>query len=213
MYNFMPLMETFGAQCRKPSGLLGGLMGPLMNWRHKPLSRWTIALMDIQPDSYVLDIGCGGGMAIREIARIASGGFVAGVDYSEIMVQQALKHNASAVAEKRVTIKKGDISSLPFKNESFDKACAIESFNYWPDPVGGLKEVHRVLKDGGLVAITTAWSKEMGNQLKYTVMARKMRFPLYAGPEIVEMLIAAGFSEVQFRLKNGKGWLCAIGIK
>ena len=209
----MPLTRIFGAQCRKPSGWLGGLMGPLMNWRHQPLSRWTIELMDIQPDSSILDIGCGGGMTIKEIAGIATGGFVAGVDYSSIMVQQALKRNAATVGAERVAVKRGDITNLPFEDASFDRACAIESFNYWPEPVAGLKEVYRVLKDRGSVAITTAWNKEMDDQPKYAAMAQKMRFPLYAGAEMVAMLTAAGFSEVQFRLKDGRGWLCATGVK
>jgi ubiquinone/menaquinone biosynthesis C-methylase UbiE len=207
------LIEVFGAQFRKPSGLLGRLMGPLMNWRHSPLSRWTIELMDIQSGNSVLDIGCGGGMAIKEIAKIATGGFVAGVDYSEIMVRQALKYNAAEVCAMRVAIKNGDISNLPFKDESFDKACAIESFNFWPNPIAGLKEVHRVLRPRGLVAIATGWSKEMPNQQKYAAMAHKMGFPLYAGSEMVEMLTAVGFSQAQFKLKDGKHWLCAIGVK
>jgi ubiquinone/menaquinone biosynthesis C-methylase UbiE len=211
--SFMPLMRVFGDQCRKPSGLLGGLMGPLMNWRHRPLSRWTIEMMGIQPYSSILDIGCGGGMTIKEMARLATGGFVAGVDYSEVMVRQALKRNAAAVKAERVAVKRGDISNLPFEDAIFDLACAIESFNYWPEPVAGLKEVYRVLKDGGLLAITTAWNKEMDDQPKYAAMAQKMRFPLYAGDEMVVMLNAAGFSEVQFRLKDGRGWLCTVGVK
>ena len=177
------------------------------------MSRWTIELLGIRPHDSVLDIGCGGGMTIREMAGIATGGFVAGVDYSAVMVRQALRHNAAAVSAGRVAIKKGDIASLPFEDASFDRACAIESFNYWPEPVAGLKEVRRVLKDRGLVAITTAWSKEMDNHTKYAVMAQKMRFPLYAGSEMVAMLAAAGFSQVQFQLKNGRGWLCATGVK
>ena len=213
MNDFMPFMRVFGAQCRRPSGWLGGLMGPLMNWRHRPLSQWTIELMDIQPHSSVLDVGCGGGMTIKEIARIVTGGFVAGVDYSPVMVQQALRRNAAAVGAERVAVKRGDISNLPFEDASFDRACAIESFNYWPEPVAGLEEVYRVLKPKGLVAITTAWNKEMGDQPKYAAMARKMRFPLYAGAEMVAMLTAAGFSKAEFRLKDGKGWLCAVGVK
>jgi ubiquinone/menaquinone biosynthesis C-methylase UbiE len=209
----MPFSGAFGAQFRKPSGWLGRLMGPLMNWRHRPLSRWTIGLMDIRPDSLILDIGCGGGMAIREMARIATGGLVAGVDYSPIMVRQARRYNAAAVAAERVVIKKGNISNLPFADASFDRACAIESFNYWPEPVVGLKEVFRVLKDGGLVVITTAWNKEIDGRLKYAAMARKMRFPLYASAEMTAMLTAAGFSRVQFQLKDGQGWLCATGVK
>ena len=111
------MIEVLGAQCRKPSGLFGRLMGSLMNWGHKPLSRWAIELMNIQPNDSVLDIGCGGGMAIKEIAKIATSGAVAGVDYSEIMVGQALKHNAAAVRARHVVIKYGNISKLPFEDE------------------------------------------------------------------------------------------------
>jgi ubiquinone/menaquinone biosynthesis C-methylase UbiE len=206
-------MRVFGDQCRKPSGLLGGLMGPLMNWSHRPLSRWTIEMMGIQPHSSILDVGCGGGMTIKEMAKIATVGFVAGVDYSEIMVRQALKRNAAAVKAERVAVERGDISNLPFEDAIFDLACAIESFNYWPEPVAGLKEVYRVLKDGGLVAITTAWNKEMDDQPRYAALAHKMRFPLYSGDEMVAMLTGAGFSKVQFRLKDGRGWLCTVGVK
>ena len=145
----MNLAGVVGAQTRKPNGLLGRWMGLLMNWSHRPLSKWTIEQMKIQPDDFVLDIGCGGGMAIKEITKIATNGFVAGVDYSETMVKQALKHNAAAVCATRVEIRNGSISNLPFKDASFDKAYAIESFNFWPDPVAGLKEVHRVLKPTG----------------------------------------------------------------
>lgn len=207
------LAEVVGAQSRRPSGLLGKLMGLLMNWRHRPLSKWTIKLMNIQADDFVLDIGCGGGMAVKEIAKIATSGFVAGIDYSEIMVQQALRHNAAAVGAMRVAIKNGSISNLPFKDESFDKAYAIESFNFWPDPIAGLKEVHRVLRPKGLVAIATGWSKEMPNQERYVAMAHKMRFSLYSGSQIVEMLNAAGFPQARFTVKAGKHWLCAIGVK
>ena len=189
------------------------VMGPVMNWRHKPLSRWTIELMNIQRDDFVLDIGCGGGMTIKEIAKITTSGFVAGVDYSKIMVQQALKCNAAAVRAMRVVIKYGNISKLPFEDESFDKACAIESFHFWPDPIAGLKEVHRVLRPKGLVVITTGWSKEMPNHQKYVAMARKMSFPIFSGPEMVEMLTAVGFPQAQFRLKAGNHWFCAIGVK
>ena len=209
----MNLAGVVGAQSRKPSGLLGRFMGLLMNWSHKPLSKWTIRLMNIKSDDSVLDIGCGGGMAIKEIAKITTNGFVAGVDYSETMVRQALKHNSSAVYATRVEIRNGSISNLPFKDETFDKAYAIESFNFWPDPIAGLKEVYRVLKPKGLVAISTAWSKEMPNQRKYTAMARKMRFSLYSGSEMVDMLTTAGFPQAQLEFQAGKKWLCIIGVK
>ena len=169
--------------------------------------------MNIQPDDSVLDIGCGGGMAIKEITKITTNGFVAGVDYSETMVRQALKHNSSAVCATRVEIKNSSISDLPFKDEAFDKAYAIESFNFWSDPIAGLKEVYRVLKPGGLIAVATGWSKEISNQRKYTAMARRMRFSLYSGTEMVDMLTVAGFPQTRFQFRVNKDWLCTIGVK
>lgn len=209
----MNLAEVVGAQTRRPSGLLGRWMGLLMNWRHRPLSKWTIGLMNIQPEDFVLDIGCGGGMAIKEIAKITTNGFVAGVDYSETMVRQALKHNSSAVCATRVEVKNGTISNLPFKDEAFDKAYAIESFNFWSDPLAGLKEVYRVLKPGGLIAVATGWSKEIPNQRKYAAMARRMHFSLYSGAEMVDMFAAAGFPQTRFQFRASKDWLCTIGVK
>lgn len=171
--------------------------------------------MDMQPADHVLDVGCGGGMAIKLIARIAMGGFVAGVDYSEVMVQQARKRNAAAVRAGRVEVRYGDISALPFDDESFDKVCAIESFYFWPNPIANLKEVHRVLKPSGLVAIAMEGSKEMPNWRKYVTLADRMGFPFYSGAEMVERLTAAGFSQAWFETvpEKGQGWLCTLAVK
>jgi len=171
--------------------------------------------MDIRPGDHVLDIGCGGGMAIKRMAEIAIDGFVAGVDPSEIMVQQALRCNAATVQARRVTVKPGSISALPYKDESFDRVCAIESFYFWPDPIAGLKEVHRVLRPGGRLVIALEWSKEMRNPKRQVIrlLAAKMGCPLYSGAEMIEILTAAGFSQAQFQFNPGPSWFGAIGLK
>jgi hypothetical protein len=53
----MALARLMGAQVRKPSGLLGRLLGHIMARGHRPLTDWTLSLMDIQPTDRVLDIG------------------------------------------------------------------------------------------------------------------------------------------------------------
>ena len=126
----MGLIEKLGTQFRKPSGLIGRIMGHWMNWQHSRLTKWAIQLMDVRPDDHVLDIGCGGGIAIKRIAKIAVDGVVAGVDYSEIMVQQALQCNAATVRAGRMTVKPGSISALPYEDESFDKVYAHEPLQY-----------------------------------------------------------------------------------
>ena len=205
-----------GKQARKPSGWLGKVMfGHMAAWGHRPLTRWAISFLDVQPTDHMLDVGCGGGMAIQLIARITLEGFAAGVDYSEEMVQQARKRNSAAVRAGRVEIKHGNIAALPYNDESFDKVIAVETFYFWPDPAANLKEVHRVLKPGGLVALAMEGSTESPDQQKQIALAARMEFPIYSGAEMAEMLTAAGFSQAWFESVPDKasGWLCALGAK
>jgi SAM-dependent methyltransferase len=85
------------SQFRKPSGMLGRLIGNGMARGNEPEARWTIDLLNIQPDSRVLEIGFGPGVAIEYAAQQAVQGHVSGIDYSETMVQVARKRNASAI--------------------------------------------------------------------------------------------------------------------
>ena len=210
------LIKLVGRQARKPSGWLGKIwFGHLGGWGHKSVTNWAIGFMDIQPTDRVLDIGCGGGMAVKLIAQMAVEGFVAGVDYSEEMVQQARKRNMAAVQAGRVEIKHGNVAVLPYDDESFDKVIAVETFYFWPDPVANLQEVRRVLKPGGRVALAMEGSKEPPNQRKQVALAARMEFPLYSGAEMKEMLAAAGFSRAWFESapEKGWGWLCALGTR
>ena len=139
--------SIMGRQARKPSGWLGkGRFGQLAARGHRPLTRWAIGFMHIQPTDRVLDIGCGGGMAIQLIADIAVDGSVAGVDYSENMVQHARQRNANTIRAGRVEIRHGNVSALPYDDGSFDKVIAVETLYFWPDPVPNLQEVRRVVR-------------------------------------------------------------------
>jgi ubiquinone/menaquinone biosynthesis C-methylase UbiE len=211
----MALARLMGAQVRKPSGLLGRLLGHIMARGHRPLTDWTLSLMDIQPTDRVLDIGCGSGMAMHLIAGITVHGFVTGVDYSTVMVRQASQRNASDVQSGQEAVVHGNVSALPLGDHFFDKACAIETFYFWHDPLACLKEVRRVLKPGGLVAIAMEMSKEEdGARHKAAAIAVAYRFMIYSHAEMEHLLLRAGFSRVRCVIdqEQGNGWLCALGF-
>lgn len=210
------LLRTLGRQARKPSGWWGRMVyGHMAAYGHRPLTRWAMSFMDVQPTDRVLDIGCGSGTATQLIAQTASEGSVAGVDYSQDMVQQALKRNAAAVRLRRVEIQRGNVSALPYDDESFDKVIAVETFYFWPDPVPNLQEVRRVIRPGGLLALAMEGSREAPNPQRHAALAARMGFSLYSGAEMEEMLVAAGFSRAWFESApdRGWGWLCALGVK
>jgi len=79
-------MEKMVKQCRKPTGLFGRFVGMGMNRGHSRLRRWGLSHISIKTNAIILDVGCGGGKAVQELARISSSGKVCGIDYSEEMV-------------------------------------------------------------------------------------------------------------------------------
>jgi ubiquinone/menaquinone biosynthesis C-methylase UbiE len=154
--------------------------------------RWVIDLLDIQPHDSVLEVGFGPGVGLQLLARLASAGYVAGVDYSEAMVAQATARNAQTIEHGRVDLRHGSVERLPFADQSFDKALAINSMQVWPDAGAGLREMRRVLRPGGSIALG---------------------FTPYAGQPksgLPEMLTAAGFTAAH--VVEAEEGFCALAI-
>jgi ubiquinone/menaquinone biosynthesis C-methylase UbiE len=143
------LMRMFG----RPRGLLGRIGGAIMARANRQCAAWVIAdVLRIQPSDNVLEVGFGPGVGIECLVR-ASAANVAGVDPSDEMVAQAKARNGNAVGQGRVDLRLGSVERLPFNDDTFDAALAINSMQVWPDAVGGLREMRRVLKRGGRIAL------------------------------------------------------------
>jgi ubiquinone/menaquinone biosynthesis C-methylase UbiE len=124
-----------------------------MAYENRERNRWIVTFLDLQPDDHMLEVGFGPGLAIQYVSEKIVKGFVAGIDSSTVMVKLASKRNVSTVREGRANLTYGSVSALPCGDNSFDKVFAINSMHHWPEPREGLKEVRRVLKPGGLIAI------------------------------------------------------------
>lgn len=98
------------------------------------------------PDAQaILDVGAGSGSTLRYLLR-ATDATVVGIDRSGGMLSRA-----PAAALRAVM----DAERLGFREGSFDVAVAMFVLFHLPDPLAGLREIRRVLKDGATVAITT----------------------------------------------------------
>jgi ubiquinone/menaquinone biosynthesis C-methylase UbiE len=180
------LIRTFG----RPKGVLGRLGGIIMARTNLACAAWVIDLLEIQRNDKVLEVGFGPGVGIR---LLASAGYVAGVDASGEMVEQATARNADVIRSGRVDLRHGSAEGLPFEDNTFDKAMAINSMQIWPDAVGGLQEVRRVMRSGGRVALG---------------------FTPYSGQPnsgLTETLAAAGFT--QARVVESDQGFCALAVK
>ena len=151
------LFEAVRTQFARPDGFAGRLAGWEMALRrsNRSRNRWAVALLDVQPQDHVLEIGFGPGLAIREFARRATDGLVIGVDHSEVMVRHATARNRAAVEQGRVDLRLGSVLNLSDLNETFDKALAVNNFGMWPEPEARLKELRRALRPSGRVAIVS----------------------------------------------------------
>src|SRR5262249_31441868 len=115
------LMRMFG----RPKGALGRLGGVIMAHMNRDAASQIIEMLDFRPDDKVLEVGFGPGVAIQLLLHRVPAGSVAGIDYSQEMVRQAAARNAAALRNLRVDLRYGSVERMPFPDERFDKALAI----------------------------------------------------------------------------------------
>jgi ubiquinone/menaquinone biosynthesis C-methylase UbiE len=196
-------------QFSNPSGLLGKFIGNRMAKGNVYDAQWTISLLDIRPNHRLLEIGFGPGVSTQMASEKASKGFVAGIDHSWTMVQSASQRNADAIQSGRMELKEGDVTSLPYPDQSFDIAYSLHSIYFWQNPVNCLKEIKRVLKPGGLLAITI----QPKHKWKQNVDAEVMT--LYFGKDIASLFSDAGYRNIRVEVPppDDKVFLeCILGV-
>jgi ubiquinone/menaquinone biosynthesis C-methylase UbiE len=127
----------------------------------EPALRPIIAAMQLAPGSRGLDIGCGIGLQAPLLAEaIGPSGRVTGLDISAELLAYAQNRIRPLAGAARITFQEGDMLSLPFPDDTFDWVWSVDCVGY---PAGDLlpvlKEVTRVVRQGGAVAIA-AWTSQ-----------------------------------------------------
>ena len=139
---------------RRASGYESGLIGKL----HEDIVNRTIRIaVTIAPDAQrVLDVGCGTGYLLRQIARQLPGAVdLAGIYAAPRMVEVA---RATLPADPRLRFSTGFAERLPYPAGSFDVVVSTTSFDHWADQRAGLAECARVLTPGGHLVLTDLFS-------------------------------------------------------
>ena len=115
----------------------------------------ALSVLDLASGERVLDIGCGAGVNFDALgAQVGSGGLVVGLDYSEGMVRAARERTPGTPAPTAVC--RGDATTLPFADGSFDAAYATLSLSAMATAETAVEEVSRVLRPGGRLAVVDA---------------------------------------------------------
>lgn len=187
--------RLIGRNYGRPSGLVGRLTARLMRRGNAALNLWLLGLLDVQPEDRVLEVGFGPGVALDALLAGAADGFVAGVDASALMVQQARTRHATAIATGRLAVRQGDAAALPFGEATFDRACGTHVIYFWPDPVAAMRELRRVLRPGGTLALGYQQREHMPEVALRTTGTIASR--LYGPGEVEQVVHEAGFVAVR----------------
>jgi SAM-dependent methyltransferase len=166
--------------------------------------RYLFRALDFQPTDRVLDAGCGRGFFMKYVTELAPCRYF-GVDLDFEHLEIALRQNRARGA----SVARSLIEPLPFADDTFDKIIFSEVLEHLPDDWGGLNEIKRVLKPGGLLFLTVPnhnypfWWDPINKSLE-TVFHTHIQHGAFAGiwanherlyyPDEIKALVArAGF--------------------
>jgi demethylmenaquinone methyltransferase / 2-methoxy-6-polyprenyl-1,4-benzoquinol methylase len=201
-----------------------------IKWRKDTMRR-----MDVQPGSRALDVCCGtADWTIALAEAVGPTGKVTGLDFSQNMLNVGIE-KVKELGLDQVTLIHGNAMELPFPDNSFDYVTIGFGLRNVPDYLQVLKEMHRVLKPGGIaVCLETSQPILIGyKQLYYfyfrfimplfgKMLAKSYReyawlhesardFP--GMRELARLFETAGFKEVKYKPYSGGAAAVHIGKK
>ena len=123
--------------------------------------RAVIETLKLPSGSRGLDAGCGIGLQCLLLAEaVGLTGNVTGIDVSTEFLNRGQEIAKEAGLTERISFQEGDVANIPFDNNIFDWAWSADCIGYGPwEPLPLMKELARVVKPGGIVAIS-GWSSE-----------------------------------------------------
>jgi SAM-dependent methyltransferase len=130
--------------------LLGAVVAKSLTLSREQVAETAIALLAVQPDSAVLELGCGSGHLLFRLAARLRRGLSVGVDPSEWMVRHARHRNRHWIRAGRAAVCQAgsaDLGQLPAGH--FDAVLGVHVVCFWSRPERDLAEVKRVLRPGG----------------------------------------------------------------
>jgi demethylmenaquinone methyltransferase/2-methoxy-6-polyprenyl-1,4-benzoquinol methylase len=138
---FAPLGPTYDRYARLLS------LGQDPRWR-----RFLVSRLDVGPDARVLDVATGTGAVALELVQ-RYGCSVVGIDRSREMLAVAHRRVAAHELAAKVELLEGRAETLPFADASFDALTVTYLLRYVDDPAATIRELVRVVRPGGTVAL------------------------------------------------------------
>jgi SAM-dependent methyltransferase len=173
-----------------------------MDMAYRRRTRILLEYLELRDGLSVLDCGCGMGFYLLALSRLRRLDLV-GIDTDPIRLEQARRAAPAARLER------ADVARLPFDDRCFDRVLMTEVLEHVDDDLGALREVRRVLRPGGILAVSVpnagfpfwwdpinrVWTALGGDPIREGPVAGMWsnHVRLYRPSEVADAVAAAGF--------------------
>jgi ubiquinone/menaquinone biosynthesis C-methylase UbiE len=157
--------------------------------------------------SRLLDIACGPGNFTGKLAeQLPSGGLAVGLDISVPMLTRAVRDNSG----HRTCYVRGDAGTLPFGDETFDAVCCFGALYLMPEPFQVAREMVRVLRPGGRVAILTSYASRIP-PIRYAAEAgaKVIGLRMFDRDAFVDLFSESGLVDIEQQIQRNLQFVTA----
>lgn len=173
------------------------MVAKMMDIRNREFYKKMITELDIKSGDNIFEIGYGSGLGIELIAEHSADCSIYGIDFSELMFQEASKRNKKYIETAKVQLSYGDLLTANLENRKYDKIFCINVIYFWNELNQVFEKIYAMLNNEGRFCIFMTPEKEIKN-LKFAEDFNK-----YSIEEVCSALKNAGFKSVTYKLDKG----------
>jgi SAM-dependent methyltransferase len=158
----------------------------------------------------VVDVPCGGGVALRGVRPGQALDYVA-CDISALMLQRTRRFAEGRGVGDQVTYREGDVGALPFRDGEFDLVASFTGLHCFPDPHQAVRELVRVLKPGGVLTGSALLRRRgvRADLIRTAGTVGGVLGPMCTADDVRAWTAEAGLTGLDLRLSGGLGYFRA----
>ena len=199
------MFNEIARQLRQPTGILGKILSKFLKRMNGDIYKQMVKELAAQDGEKIYEIGYGHGSGINQVAQAANCE-VNGIDFSEVMYNDAVKLNADLITNKKVTLTFGDFLTTEIDAGYYDKIFCVNVIYFWSDLLKPFAKIKNSLTAKGIFYIYMDSLEEIKNS-KFT---NESSFNFYDMEQVRSQLNEIGFEVSHYDYGRGHILKCSV---